>query len=159
MDEKVKLLLAKADAERDKAEAQKPIHRKLSRMLMQGTEYTETAILTTKNDEQFEIAIRALGDGEIAECYRTAGVSMSEFSDAKEALLKLEELIIVQCHLIARSATGEKGEQWSPDELGRWIKFGTGFPIARRILEISGLLGKPAEALESFRQEPVQSTD
>jgi len=132
-------------------------NKKLSRMLFEGTAYQEAFAVKCTNGETCEVTIRALGEGEILQAYRAGGISLGEFTDAGEAKKKLEDIILVQHQLIAKAAAGDKDETWTAEEVGRFLRFGESFPLARRILEISGLFGPEVSAVKSFREGPDQS--
>ena len=125
---------------------------KLSKKIIQGTAYRESVEVKGVDGQTYDVLVRPLGEGEIMEAYRSAGVSFSELGDEDEAKKKLEEVILVQHNLIAKSATGDNGETWTAQEVGALIKFGESFPLARRILELSGLIGKEVESLKAFRE-------
>jgi hypothetical protein len=133
-------------------------NKKLSKMLFEGTAYHEPCEVKCTNGETYQVTIRPLGEGEILQAYRAGGVSLGEFGDATEAKKKLEEIILVQHQLIAKAATGDKDEVWTADEIGRFLKFGESFPLARRILEISGLFGPEVAELKSFREGKNKSS-
>ena len=122
-------------------------------MILQGKDYSESAEVKGIDGETYDVLIRPLGEGEIIAAYREGGISFSEVADEKEARKKLEDIILVQHSIIAKGAQGAGGEVWTADEVGRLIRFGESFPLARRILEISGIFGKEPEALKTFRQE------
>jgi hypothetical protein len=130
-------------------------HQKLSKMILQGTSYSESCEVQGIDGQTYDVLIRPLGEGEIIAAYREGGISFSEMEDTNEARKKLEEIILVQHCIIAKGTQGAGGEMWTPDEVGKLIRFGESFPLARRILEISGIFGKAPEALESFRQGKV----
>jgi hypothetical protein len=146
------------EEEKKKVLEKRKIHAKLSKMILQGKDYSESAEVKGIDGETYDVLIRPLGEGEIIAAYREGGISFSEVGDTVEARKKLEEIILVQHHIIAKGAQGANGETWSPEEVGKLIRFGESFALARRILEISGIFGKTPEALKTFREEQVQST-
>jgi len=122
-------------------------------MILQGKDYSESAEVRAVDGETYDVLIRPLGEGEIIAAYREGGISFSELGDEKEARKKLEDIILVQHHIIARAAQGANGEVWTAEEVGKLIKFGESFPLARRVLEISGIFGREPDALKTFRTE------
>jgi DNA-binding transcriptional ArsR family regulator len=133
-------------------------HRKLSKMILQGKDYSESAEVKGIDGETYDVLIRPLGEGEIIAAYREGGISFSEVADEKEARKKLEDIILVQHNIIAKGSQGANGEVWTAEEVGKLIRFGESFPLARRILELSGIFGKEPESLKTFRTEQVQPT-
>lgn len=144
------------EEEKEKYRENKVIHKKLSKMVLQGVAYTESAEVKSIDEQVYDVLIRPLGEGEIIEAYRDAGVRFSDFQDEAEAAKKMEETMLVQHNLISKAAKGEKGETWTPKEVGALIRFGESFALARHILELSGIIGREAEAVKTFRAEPVQ---
>jgi len=130
----------------------------LSRRILEGKRYTELGIFTTKATpktpgEKFQVTIRALGGGELAECYRAAGIP------ATLTTLQGSDLLILGCYLISKAATGMDGEKWLPEEIAEWIDLGAeNMKLITRIMQISGEAAGEAETIQSFREKPQQPT-
>ena len=141
---------------KEKILEKRAMHRKLSRMILQGVEYSEEVEVKAVDDQTYTARIRPLGEGEILECFKNAGIEFGGLENAKAVEKSLGEVMLLQHQIIAKAARGAKDETWTPEEVGRLLKFGESFALGRKILEISGVIGTPVKAVETFRQQPVQ---
>ena len=128
------------------------IHQKLSKQVIEGNEYKESAAFKTKDGQEYEVLIRALGGGEIAECFIQGQVPLSDLQSEADARKISWENLITQCHLIAQSMTNDKGERFDPEWIKRHVDSTCGGELSAKILNLS--YGKKAD-IESFHSQPV----
>ena len=163
MSEKERRLLKQAEAEKERVEAEKERAKKLwekledevkrdteaakrlaplTKAILLGTQQTEIATVTLIDGSKYQVKIRALGEGEIAEAQEAAGLTIPEIGVTPRH-------VKFQHALFSRAIMGET---LSTEEIGGKLRFGESAKLATRILRLSGYLSSPsAEAIDLFR--------
>ena len=137
------------EAKRD-AEAAKQFPT-LAKAVIQGTAQTEDATVVTADGKKHRVQIRALGEGEIMDAMDQAGIDLGDLGNIKnfKANTKFQQIVCSKAIV---------GEAWSPEEIGKVLRFGVPAKLTLRILRLSGFFEPSAEAMDLFRPERTPVT-
>jgi len=118
----------------------------LAKAILQGTGQTEDATVVTADGKKHRVSIRALGEGEIIDAMEQAGIDLADLGSIKnfKANAKFQHIVC---------SKGIAGENWSPEEIGKILRFGVPAKLSMRILRLSGFFTPTAEAMDLFREE------
>ena len=118
----------------------------LAKAILQGTSQTEDATVVTADGKKHRVSVHALGEGDIIDAMEQAGIDLADLGSIKnfKANAKFQHIIC---------SKGIVGENWSPEEIGKVLRFGVPAKLSMRILRLSGFFTPTAEAMDLFREE------
>jgi hypothetical protein len=126
------------------------IHKKLSRILVEGKRYYETMTVRGLDGNFYEVDVYAMTDGEFREFVARAGLKREDLEEPE----RLIEQFDLQREIAAKCIRGEGGETYTPEELSRLLMPLEYSRVFRKVLEISGIIpSKMSEAVTTFREE------
>lgn len=150
------IMLVEEKKEETKLE-QRERHRKLSKDVLQGNLRTEPLVVLGADGEEFESFVHALGEGQIQECLDRFNMSFEDLANPK--IRTMEKLKVWRC--LAAKAISTPQEQWTNEEIGKALGFGSPLSISLKCLELSGLIkGLTVDQMALFRRtKHIQQKD
>jgi hypothetical protein len=121
-------------AQKEKEEKLAP---KLSKMLLEGGEYSENMVVKTKRKQDVTVELYALTDIEIFDAMKQMGInSLKELGEMNTSDIKIMKLL---GHL-ALTSINKGEEKWTMEELSKVLPFVEIIKIGNKVLEISGFI-------------------
>jgi len=150
-------------------------HQKLSRMILQGTDFRQPMSVRGIDGKTYEIILRPLGEGELLGCFSNSGLDFNEFIEKTGKRCEGCESVDKRCEKcqkeildyfgknynqwmqlrreLVAAAIVDSEQQFAAKDIGELLPFGECTEAATKVMEMSGLLGKPVGAVETFRQQ------
>jgi len=119
------------------------LHKKLSEIVLAGTEYSETVVVKGIDGKEYEVNVYALSDEQYKQAIEASGVNPKSLVDRTEILSHMK-----LAQAIAPIATRDP-------EICKVIKPAQSFKILEKVLEISDF---PFRSPPDIREKPVQPT-
>jgi len=129
--------------EKRKILERREVHRKLSEIILAGTEYSEQVTVKCIDGKEYEVTVYALSDEQYRQAVEAAGLSSKQMMDREEVLAHWK---VAQA--IAPIATRDA-------EICKVLKPAQVFKILQKVIDISDF---PFRVPTDIREKPVQPT-